>query len=117
GDEQVVDVEEKTQTIALAAELGLVLAGLIEVDRVVDRHGDVGRHLLHECDHIGAVVVVIATAETEHTDAAMDRCERKKTSDFVIVLAEEFERDRKRTLVRNRDDRRLLRFPYDSGRT
>ncbi len=90
----------------------------LEVERVVDRHGNLPGHLLQERDFIFGVAVRPQTAEAQHAQAALGRRQRHRACGLHAVLAQDLQQRGEARFLRDIvQDKRLLGFPDPPGRS
>jgi hypothetical protein len=77
GDEEIIDLEENLQAVALTSELLLICFGGLEVEGIVDSDGDLSGDALHELDlRLGDSLRYVA-AKAESAEAMLRSGEGK----------------------------------------
>ena len=89
----IVDFEQGAEAVALAGELLFVGAGGLVVERVIDRHGHLAGHLLHEFDVAGRIGVFLERAKVQAADLAAGGEQRKNAERLDAVGFEQAAND------------------------
>src|SRR5438132_9262780 len=113
----IVDLQENAQAVAFAGELRLVGLRVLEIERVIDGHGDLAGDALHELQLRVRNSLRGHAAEAHRADAALSRGQRKNRHGTDAVFANpRYEVGETRFFVDIGDDQRLLRLPDPAGR-